>query len=90
MLTYILPITNLLLILTISIIVGHNFISLNRHRNTKNKLKAAELYPLVSPEFYDQPLIQQTVENNHEIHEINKWQIEIEKRIKALEKKKGK
>lgn len=87
MLTHILPITNLLLILTISIVAVHNFISLHKHRNTKSKLQASELYPLVAPEFYNQPLIQQTVENNHEIHEINKWQIEIEKRIKALEKK---
>lgn len=85
MLAYILPITNLLLILTISMVVGHNFYHLRKHRDTKSKLKASEMYPLVEPEFYNQPLIQQTVENNHEIHEINKEIEALKKRVKELE-----
>ena len=89
MLTNILPATNLLLIITISIVAIHNFRFLAAHRKNKNKLREemSELYPMVKPEFYNQPLVQQVVENNHEIHEINQWQIEMEKRIKALEKK---
>lgn len=74
MLTQILPATNLLLIIVISSIVIHNFLFLNKHRNDKNRLKNENpcAYPLVKPEFYNQPLAQQTVENNQEIHDINK------------------
>ena len=74
MLTQILPATNLLLIITISIIAIHNFSFLNRHRNDKNRLRneISFQYPLVKQEFYNQPISQQIVENNQEIHEINK------------------
>ena len=64
MLTQILPATNLLLIIVISSIVIHNFLFLNKHRNDKNRLKNENpcAYPLVKPEFYNQPLAQQTYE----------------------------
>lgn len=86
MLNQILPITNLLLIITVSAVVLHNFYHLSKHRDTKSKLIASEMYPLVEPDFYNQPLIQQTVENNHEIHEINKRLDMIENELKALKK----
>ena len=86
MLTQILPATNLLLIITISIIAIHNFSFLNKHRNDKNKLKNEiyYLYPNVKTEFYEQPISQQIVENNQEIHEINKRLEKIEKEIREL------
>jgi len=89
MLTSILPATNLLLIVTISIIAIHNFNYLRKHRCCRNKVinEISNSYPLVKPEFYNQPMAQQTVENNHEIHEANKRIAELEKRIEALEKK---
>lgn len=73
MLNNILPITNLLLIITISIFALHSFYYLKKHREHKNKMvnEMSSLYPLVKPEFYNQPLAQQTIENNHEIHELN-------------------
>ena len=88
MLTNILPATNLLLIITISIVAIHNFVYLNKHRKNKSKLidEVPDIYPLVKPEFYNKPLAQQTVENNHEIHEINKKLETIEKRLEELEK----
>ena len=89
MLTNILPITNLLLIIVISILAVHSFVHLHRHRNDKNRIikEIDDLYPLVTPDFYNQPLSQQTIENNHEIHEINIRLEKIEKRLKELEKK---
>ena len=80
-----------MLIITISIIAVHNFNYLNKHRCCRNKLfnEKSNKYPFVKPEFYEQPLAQQTVENNHEIHAINKKLIEMEKQIEALKKKLG-
>lgn len=88
MLSNILPATNLLLIITISVIAIHNFSFLNRHRNDKNKLRneISYLYPQVRPEFYNQPIAQQIVENNQEIHEINKRLDAIEKELKGKKK----
>lgn len=84
MLTQILPATNLLLIITISIVAIHNFRYLNKHRCDKSKLydEVSNVYPLVKPEFYTKSISRQTVENNHEIHEINK-------RLEVIEKKLG-
>lgn len=88
MINHILPATNLLLIVTISIVAIHNFSYLNRHRNDKNKLKnqVSDLYPLVDPDFYNQPLAQQTVENNQEIQEINEKLARLTKIIEELQK----
>ena len=87
MLINILPATNLLLIIVISAIAAHNFNYLRKHRCCRSKLinEMSNNYPLVKPEFYNQPLAQQTIENNHEIHEINKKLVEIDKRLKELE-----
>ena len=89
MLSYILPATNLLLIITISAVVFHNFSYLSKHRCCRNKLlnDVSKTYPLVKPEFCNQPLAQQTIENNHEIHELNKKYLAMEKRIETLEKR---
>ena len=91
MLTNLLPITNLLLIITISIIAVHNFNYLNKHRCCRKNLsnEKSDKYHYVKPEFYNQPLAQQTVENNHEIHAINKKLMEFEKKIEILEKRIG-
>ena len=85
----ILPATNLLLIITISIVAIHNFKYLSKHRTHKNRLRdeISYLYPLVKSDFYNQPISQQTVENNHEIHEINRKLELIEKRLEKLEEK---
>lgn len=86
MVSNILPATNLLLIVIISAIVIHNFSYLAKHRNDKNKLlcEISYLYPLVKPEFYKKPISQQIVENNQEIHEINKKLKLMEKELQGL------
>lgn len=86
MVSNILPATNLLLIVIISAIVIHNFSYLSKHRNDKNKLlyEISYLYPLVKPEFYKKPISQQIVENNQEIHEINKRLKLMEKELQGL------
>lgn len=65
---------NLIIVIAIGIIAIHNFTHLKRYRREKAQIikEFSALYPLVKQDFYNKPLAQQTVENNHEIHEINK------------------
>ena len=65
---------NLIIVIAIGYIAIHNFMYLKRHRNMRAKIlkEFSVLYPLVKREFYNLPLAQQVIENNHEIHEINK------------------
>jgi hypothetical protein len=74
---------NFFIVVAVGCIAIHNFISIKRHRKEKDNLinEISALYPLVRPDFYKKPLMQQTVENNHEIHQINK-------RLEILEAKK--
>lgn len=65
---------NLIIVIAIGIIAIHNFMHLKSYRNAKSKANKdfSLLYPLVKQDFYTKPLVQQVIENNHEIHEINK------------------
>ena len=70
----VLNIINLIVLVVIGIIATHNFTHLKKYRYEKSKSikKFAVLYPLVKEDFYTKPLVQQVIENNHEIHEIKK------------------
>lgn len=76
---------NFIFVAAIGSIAICNFIRLKKHRKDKENLvnEISELYPLVKPEFYTKPIMQQTVENNHEIHELNKRLDELEARLGA-------
>ena len=65
---------NLIIVIAIGIIAIHNFTHLKQHRNERQKLikDISVLYPLVKEEFLTKSLARQIVENNQEIHEINK------------------
>lgn len=61
------------------------------HKNTnifiKQNDKLIDKFPLVAPEFFNKSSKEQNIENNQEIHEINKKIEELEKLVKgAIEK----
>ena len=61
------------------------------HKNTnifiKQNDKLTDKFPLVAPEFFNKSSKEQNIENNQEIHEINKKIEELEKLVKgAIEK----
>lgn len=83
---------NLFWILVFSLIIGaiclisflfHNGFSLNLFAKHDQKVIDAflEKYPDVTEIFCKLPLREQNIENNQEIHEINKRLAEIEKRL---------
>lgn len=78
-LTYII----LFLIIAIVIFLFHNFKSLNLFAKHDQKVIDAflEKYPDVTEIFCKLPLREQNIENNQEIHEINKRLAKIEKRL---------
>lgn len=78
-LTYII----LFLIIAIVIFLFHNFKSLNLSSKHDQKVIDAflEKYPDVTEIFCKLPLREQNIENNQEIHEINKRLDAIEKRL---------
>lgn len=78
-LTYII----LFLIIAIVIFLFHNFKSLNLFSKHDQKVIDAflEKYPDVTEIFCKLPLREQNIENNQEIHEINKRLDAIEKRL---------
>jgi hypothetical protein len=79
---------NLIIVIAIGFIAIHNFTHLNRFRNDKCKLlnDIPILYPLVKQSFYTKPLARQIVENNQEIHDLNKRLAELETKYKELKK----
>ena len=83
-------IINFVIVLAVGGIAINNFIKIKKHRAEKDNLinEISALYPLVRPEFYTKPIMQQTIENNHEIHEINKRLEKLEEKKKATRSKK--
>ena len=74
----------LFLIIAIVIFLFHNGFSLNLFAKHDQKVIDAflEKYPDVTEIFCKLPLREQNIENNQEIHEINKRLAAIEKRLK--------
>ena len=79
-----------MIVVAVGCIAISNFIKIKKHRKEKENLvnEISALYPLVRPEFYTKPIMQQTIENNHEIHEINKRLEKLEAKPKKTAKKK--
>jgi hypothetical protein len=77
---------NLIIVIAIGIIAIHNFTHLKQFRSEKCKLRndLPILYPLVKPDFVYKPIARQTVENNHEIHELNKKIEVLESNYKVI------
>jgi hypothetical protein len=77
---------NLIIVIAIGIIAIHNFTHLKRFRNDKCKLlrDIPILYPLVKREFYHKPIARQIIENNQEIHDLNKRVEQLEEILRAL------
>ena len=77
---------NLITVLAIGYIAIHNFTHLKQFRSEKCKLvkDIPILYPLVKHDFYKKPIARQIVENNQEIHDINKRIEVLESNYKAI------
>lgn len=73
----------LFIIIGILLFLLHNITGLNLFSKHDNKLfdKFLNKYPDVTEIFCKLPLREQNIENNQEIHEINKRLAEIEKRL---------
>jgi len=83
MLTIIFAWIGLFIIIGILLFLLHNITGLNLFSKHDNKLfdKFLNKYPDVAEIFYRLPLREQNIENNQEIHEINKRLDAIEKRL---------
>ena len=80
----------ILLILCISVFLIHSGFNINLFVKKDEKIaeKFLDKFPLVTPEFLQKNTKEQNIENNQEIHEINKRLEIIEETLQELRKKK--